>query len=147
MGTPNKGQLIFWENGSNKGISWIPLFAIFAILSQIRENSLIWSTHCNSFLQILHESLVYVRPASSLLHLWRCLAMPRFLNHVQGKRTNFWLEKVNSRCHSLIIKMDDGSCNHMTCRCGAEFCWLCLKEISDLHFLSPSGCKFIVTFV
>ena len=45
------------------------------------------------------------------------------------------------RCNSLISKMDDGSCNHMTCRCGAEFCWLCLKEISDLHYLSPSGCK------
>ena len=39
--------------------------------------------------------------------------------------------------------MDDGSCNHMTCRCGAEFCWLCLKEISDLHYLSPSGCKLL----
>jgi len=46
------------------------------------------------------------------------------------------------RCNSLISKMDDGSCNHMTCRCGAEFCWLCLKEISDLHYLSPSGCTF-----
>ena len=40
------------------------------------------------------------------------------------------------RCGALIIKMDDGSCNHMTCCvCGAEFCWLCMKEISDLHYL------------
>ena len=32
--------------------------------------------------------------------------------------------------------MDDGSCNHMTCAvCAAEFCWLCMKEISDLHYL------------
>ncbi|XP_033109081.1 E3 ubiquitin-protein ligase RNF19A-like [Anneissia japonica] len=47
------------------------------------------------------------------------------------------------RCTALIIKMDDGSCNHMTCAvCGAEFCWLCMKEISDLHYLSPSGCTF-----
>jgi len=39
--------------------------------------------------------------------------------------------------------MDDGSCNHMTCSvCGTEFCWLCMKEISDLHYLSPSGCTF-----
>ena len=44
--TPNKGQLIFWENGSNKGKLGIPLFAIFEILSQIRDNFLIWSTHC-----------------------------------------------------------------------------------------------------
>ncbi|KAJ9600756.1 hypothetical protein L9F63_001086, partial [Diploptera punctata] len=35
------------------------------------------------------------------------------------------------RCQVLIVKMDDGSCNHMTCAvCGAEFCWL------------PSGCTF-----
>ncbi|XP_064651769.1 E3 ubiquitin-protein ligase RNF19A-like isoform X2 [Lineus longissimus] len=47
------------------------------------------------------------------------------------------------RCGAYIIKMDDGSCNHMTCAvCGAEFCWLCMKEISDLHYLSPSGCTF-----
>lgn len=47
------------------------------------------------------------------------------------------------RCGAFIIKMDDGSCNHMTCAvCGAEFCWLCMKEISDLHYLSPSGCTF-----
>uniref|UniRef100_A0A182T0B2 RING-type domain-containing protein n=1 Tax=Anopheles maculatus TaxID=74869 RepID=A0A182T0B2_9DIPT len=39
--------------------------------------------------------------------------------------------------------MDDGSCNHMVCAiCGSEFCWLCMKEISDLHYLSPSGCTF-----
>ncbi|KAJ8970760.1 hypothetical protein NQ314_001030 [Rhamnusium bicolor] len=40
------------------------------------------------------------------------------------------------RCQVLIVKMDDGSCNHMMCTvCGAEFCWLCMKEINDLHFL------------
>ena len=48
--------------------------------------------------------------------------------------------KVCPRCSVLIVKMDDGSCNHMTCAvCGSEFCWLCMKEISDLHYLSPSG--------
>ena len=47
------------------------------------------------------------------------------------------------RCSALIAKMEDGSCNHMTCViCGAEFCWLCMKQISDLHYLSPSGCTF-----
>jgi len=51
--------------------------------------------------------------------------------------------KVCPRCSVLIVKMDDGSCNHMTCAvCGSEFCWLCMKEISDLHYLSPSGCTF-----
>jgi len=43
------------------------------------------------------------------------------------------------KCQALIVKMDDGSCNHITCAvCGCEFCWLCMKEISDLHYLSPS---------
>lgn len=47
------------------------------------------------------------------------------------------------RCRVLIVKMDDGSCNHMVCAvCGSEFCWLCMKEITDLHYLSPSGCTF-----
>ncbi|XP_064836526.1 E3 ubiquitin-protein ligase RNF19B-like [Oncorhynchus masou masou] len=47
------------------------------------------------------------------------------------------------RCGAYIIKMNDGSCNHMTCAvCGCEFCWLCMKEITDLHYLSPSGCTF-----
>lgn len=46
-------------------------------------------------------------------------------------------------CASRIIKMNDGSCNHMTCSiCETEFCWLCMKEISDLHYFSPSGCTF-----
>ena len=44
--------------------------------------------------------------------------------------------KTCPKCGALIIKMDDGSCNHMTCAvCGGEFCWLCMKEISDLHYL------------
>ena len=51
--------------------------------------------------------------------------------------------KACPRCRTYIVKMNDGSCNHMICAiCGAEFCWLCLKEISDLHYLSPSGCTF-----
>ncbi|UJR30837.1 hypothetical protein I4U23_018353 [Adineta vaga] len=51
--------------------------------------------------------------------------------------------KLCPRCEASILKMDDGSCNHMTCPiCEAEFCWLCGREISDLHYLSPSGCTF-----
>ena len=43
------------------------------------------------------------------------------------------------RCSASIIKMDDGSCNHITCAvCGSEFCWLCMREISDLHYLRYS---------
>ncbi|XP_063689719.1 E3 ubiquitin-protein ligase RNF19B-like [Bolinopsis microptera] len=47
------------------------------------------------------------------------------------------------RCMAHVTKMDDGSCNHMTCAvCGIEFCWLCLREVTDIHYLSPTGCTF-----
>ncbi|NXI57401.1 RN19A ligase, partial [Chloroceryle aenea] len=51
--------------------------------------------------------------------------------------------KVCPRCSAFIMKINDGSCNRMSCAvCGCLFCWLCLQEISDVHFLSPSGCTF-----
>ncbi|XP_043917419.1 E3 ubiquitin-protein ligase RNF19A-like isoform X2 [Protopterus annectens] len=51
--------------------------------------------------------------------------------------------KVCPRCGAYIMKINDGSCNRMNCTvCGCLFCWLCLKEITDVHFLSPSGCTF-----
>ena len=34
------------------------------------------------------------------------------------------------------VKSWRNSCNHMTCTvCEVEFCWLCLQEITDLHYL------------
>ncbi|XP_050390987.1 E3 ubiquitin-protein ligase RNF19A [Patella vulgata] len=61
-------------------------------------------------------------------------------SHENGSQNDI---KPCPRCSAFIVKMNDGSCNHMTCAvCGAEFCWLCMKEISDLHYLSPSGCTF-----
>ncbi|CAF1031505.1 unnamed protein product [Rotaria sordida] len=36
-------------------------------------------------------------------------------------------------CNNFIEK--NGGCNHMTCRCGAEFCWLCTAYWKD-HFSS-----------
>ncbi|XP_065586697.1 E3 ubiquitin-protein ligase RNF19B-like [Cyrtonyx montezumae] len=51
--------------------------------------------------------------------------------------------KLCPRCSAFIMKINDGSCNRMNCTvCGCLFCWLCLQEISDVHFLSPSGCTF-----
>lgn len=64
--------------------------------------------------------------------------MSFFLHFIQGDDI-----KPCPRCQVLIVKIDDGSCNHMVCAvCGSEFCWLCKKEITDLHYLSPSGCTF-----
>lgn len=50
--------------------------------------------------------------------------------------------KVCPRCSAFIMKINDGSCNRMNCTvCGCLFCWLCLQEISDVHFLrSVWGC-------
>ena len=40
------------------------------------------------------------------------------------------------RCKTLVSKVQDGTCNHMTCFvCGVDFCWLCMREITDLHYL------------
>ncbi|XP_033873086.1 E3 ubiquitin-protein ligase RNF19A-like isoform X1 [Acipenser ruthenus] len=51
--------------------------------------------------------------------------------------------KACPRCGAYIMKTNDGSCNRMNCTvCACQFCWLCMKEITDVHYLSPSGCTF-----
>merc|ERR1712193_209558 len=35
-------------------------------------------------------------------------------------------------CKCMIEK--NGGCNHMTCNCGAHFCWLCGADISDAPY-------------
>ncbi|XP_041327239.1 E3 ubiquitin-protein ligase RNF19B-like isoform X2 [Pyrgilauda ruficollis] len=65
-------------------------------------------------------------------------AQPEELAHAEAEDI-----KVCPRCSAFIMKINDGSCNRMNCTvCGCLFCWLCLQEISDVHFLSPSGCTF-----
>lgn len=36
------------------------------------------------------------------------------------------------KCSSMIERVS--GCNHMTCRCGHEFCWLCSKAYTSTHF-------------
>ncbi|XP_064196972.1 E3 ubiquitin-protein ligase RNF19A isoform X2 [Anguilla rostrata] len=51
--------------------------------------------------------------------------------------------KACPQCSAYIMKTNDGSCNRMNCSvCGCQFCWLCMQEITDVHYLSPSGCTF-----
>lgn len=39
-------------------------------------------------------------------------------------------------CSVRIEKMQDGSCNQMTCTvCRSSFCWLCGQRVSEMHFL------------
>ncbi|XP_029114485.1 E3 ubiquitin-protein ligase RNF19B [Scleropages formosus] len=51
--------------------------------------------------------------------------------------------KACPRCGAYIMKTNDGSCNRINCSvCACQFCWLCMQEITDVHYLSPSGCTF-----
>ncbi|KGL92025.1 E3 ubiquitin-protein ligase RNF19A, partial [Charadrius vociferus] len=73
-------------------------------------------------------------PAAQLVHLE---------DSAHGEEAEAEDIKVCPRCSAFIMKINDGSCNRMNCTvCGCLFCWLCLQEISDVHFLSPSGCTF-----
>ncbi|ELP88400.1 ariadne RING finger, putative [Entamoeba invadens IP1] len=48
--------------------------------------------------------------------------------------------KLCPNCHQPIEK--NGGCNHMTCKCGYQFCWLCMQKYTSTHFLSnTTGCK------
>ncbi|NXM10528.1 RN19B ligase, partial [Ploceus nigricollis] len=83
-------------------------------------------------------------PTPSLATPTAQLAQPEELAHgealAQAEAEDI---KVCPRCSAFIMKINDGSCNRMNCTvCGCLFCWLCLQEISDVHFLSPSGCTF-----
>ncbi|NXW66964.1 RN19A ligase, partial [Hirundo rustica] len=85
-----------------------------------------------------------VPPAPSLATPTAQLAQPEESAHgealAQAEAEDI---KVCPRCSAFIMKINDGSCNRMNCTvCGCLFCWLCLQEISDVHFLSPSGCTF-----
>jgi hypothetical protein len=44
------------------------------------------------------------------------------------------------KCKVIILRTD--GCNHMTCNCGHEFCWVCGGDYSKIHFqpLNPFGC-------
>jgi hypothetical protein len=36
------------------------------------------------------------------------------------------LSRTCPQCQSNVEK--NGGCNHMTCRCGCQFCWICMRE-------------------
>ncbi|KAF1743733.1 hypothetical protein MXB_831 [Myxobolus squamalis] len=55
-------------------------------------------------------------------------------------------------CLIPIYRINDGSCNHIYCPiCKIEFCWLCLKNVTEFHYITysttiiffrASGCTF-----
>lgn len=39
-------------------------------------------------------------------------------------------------CGAMIEKLRDGTCNQVTCSvCHVSFCWLCGKEVNEMHYL------------
>lgn len=49
--------------------------------------------------------------------------------------------KTCPSCGITIEKLQDGSCNQVTCMvCRTRFCWLCGQEVSEMHFLRYSHC-------
>jgi hypothetical protein len=44
-------------------------------------------------------------------------------------------EGVHKICPQCKVRIEkNGGCNHMTCRCGHEFCWLCMEGFRGAHF-------------
>eukprot|EP01033_Poteriospumella_lacustris_P002918 gene2918-2130_t len=57
------------------------------------------------------------------------------------------IHSVAKRCPQCqMMVMKSGGCNHMKCKCGVAFCWLCGQQIDDTVFpahyqwWNPSGC-------
>lgn len=71
-----------------------------------------------------HDNLSCDEFAAGLQILTRVPAMPAHMHNCP-------------RCSTLIQK--DGGCNHMTCRCGHQFCWICGQNWSLWHTCTPNG--------
>ncbi|ELP89105.1 ariadne RING finger, putative, partial [Entamoeba invadens IP1] len=53
------------------------------------------------------------------------------------RKTTEWIKqntKICPKCKNPIRK--NGGCNHMTCSCGHQFCWLCMADYTNTHFKS-----------
>jgi len=53
-------------------------------------------------------------------------------NRINNKKTLEYIRNNTTQCPGCrisTVKID--GCNHMTCICGAEFCWGCKSEYSD----------------
>eukprot|EP00164_Ancoracysta_twista_P000612 GFYU01000809.1.p1 GENE.GFYU01000809.1~~GFYU01000809.1.p1 ORF type:complete len:496 (-),score=73.44 GFYU01000809.1:145-1632(-) len=68
-------------------------------------------------------------------------------------RSRAWTEENAKNCPGCkrAIEKISGGCNHMTCRCGVEFCWLCgrrfdpnarMRHYDPYNFLGCPGAQF-----
>jgi hypothetical protein len=53
----------------------------------------------------------------------------RFVHEIESNRMN-----VRNCPHCGIHIEKTGGCNHMTCKCGHHFCWLCQSDWTSVHF-------------
>ena len=130
----------------NKCWMWIfsPRFAVIAagcascprILCEKPGCNTAFCYHCK---QVWHPNLTCDAARAQRTTELDALYLPPFSLSSSNKINETGIKeeiKPCPKCQVLIVKMDDGSCNHMSCAvCGAEFCWLCMKEVSDLHYL------------
>jgi len=48
--------------------------------------------------------------------------------------TSGWIIANTKRCPKCKTPIEkNNGCNHMSCKCGIKFCWLCLRDFSNCH--------------
>ena len=104
---------------SNKGMFGIPLFAILAILCQIRENSLIWSSliwshHCTYCLHTTVHSSLY-RGCRLAVRLFRVNFLDKYLIFpIYLGKSNFRCKDANlSQLHRNLTIINFSSCTEI----------------------------------
>ncbi|KAL3309581.1 hypothetical protein Ciccas_011873 [Cichlidogyrus casuarinus] len=120
-----------------------------------KEESTSWQS-CSSSMNIKKANqLKNKNETSQLLRHDSILSLPSFVE-LDSKEESTESSSVDTKtehnqgqmkqcpkCSTYVLKLQDGTCNHVTCSiCKCEFCWLCSKEINYLHYLSLSGCTF-----
>mmetsp|Transcript_6136 Transcript_6136/g.9449 ORF Transcript_6136/g.9449 Transcript_6136/m.9449 type:complete len:353 (+) Transcript_6136:164-1222(+) len=64
-------------------------------------------------------------------------------NSENERRCRDWEESNAKRCKKCKAYIEKNSgCNHMTCRCGYQFCYLCRRQMTAYHYrlYNPFGC-------
>lgn len=63
----------------------------------------------------------------------------------KGGRYRSGNTKACPSCSIPIEKLQDGSCNQVTCTvCRTRFCWLCGQQVSEMHFIRSGHCGLLI---
>lgn len=78
-------------------------------------------------------------PTHSGKSCWRVAEEQKY----DGFSSDELIRTITVKCPSCQINIDkNGGCNHMTCRCGAEFCFSCMKIMGSGHFATTKCNQF-----